>query len=121
MYPTGTCGNLTIGGSNFYCIPTLLACEGDNAPLHRQLIISLRRIDFMSEAARQVPATLPKPQTFAAKAYAAPGATSPLAPFSVARRSPRPQDVQIEILYCGVCHSDLHTVRNEWQSLMPTV
>jgi len=77
----------------------------------------------MSEAARQVPATptASKPQTFAAKAYAATGATSPLAPFSFPRRSPRPQDVQIEILYCGVCHSDLHQVRNEWENAMPTV
>ena len=71
----------------------------------------------MSEATRQV-AT---PQTFPAKAYAAQSATSPLAPHTVQRRSPRPQDVQIEILYCGVCHSDLHQVRNEWQSVMPTV
>lgn len=71
----------------------------------------------MSEAARQVPST----KTFTAKAFAAQSATSPLAPFSFTRRSPRPQDVQIEILYCGVCHSDLHQVRNEWQSVMPTV
>jgi uncharacterized zinc-type alcohol dehydrogenase-like protein len=77
----------------------------------------------MSEAARQVPAKeMPqKPQTFTAKAFAANSATSPLAPFTLPRRSPRPQDVQIEILYCGVCHSDLHQVRNEWQSVMPTV
>src|SRR6202171_2556725 len=77
----------------------------------------------MSEAARQMPEkeeSSSKPQTFTAKAYAAPSATSPLAPFTLARRSPRPQDVQIEILYCGVCHSDLHQVRNEWQSVMPT-
>jgi alcohol dehydrogenase (NADP+) len=77
----------------------------------------------MSEAARQVPAkeTSSRPQTFTAKAYAAHSATSPLAPFTLPRRSPRPQDVQIEILFCGVCHSDLHQVRNEWQSVMPTV
>jgi uncharacterized zinc-type alcohol dehydrogenase-like protein len=77
----------------------------------------------MSEAARQVPArdTSSKSQAFAAKAYAAHGATSSLAPFTLPRRSPRPQDVQIEILFCGVCHSDLHQVRNEWQSVMPTV
>src|SRR5712664_4084435 len=77
----------------------------------------------MSEAARQMPEkkdSSSKPQTFTAKAYAAHNATSPLAPFTLARRSPRPQDVQIEILYCGVCHSDLHQVRNEWQSVMPT-
>ncbi|HZL69000.1 MAG TPA: alcohol dehydrogenase catalytic domain-containing protein, partial [Candidatus Limnocylindrales bacterium] len=46
--------------------------------------------------------------------YAAQSSTSPLQPFSLERRDPGPQDVQIEILFCGVCHSDLHTVRNEW-------
>src|SRR5690606_30287390 len=48
--------------------------------------------------------------------YAAYDAQSPLAPFSFERREPNPDDVQIEILYCGVCHSDLHQVRNEWQN-----
>jgi alcohol dehydrogenase (NADP+) len=48
------------------------------------------------------------------KAYAASSATSPLAPFSFDRRDPGPADVQIEILFCGVCHSDLHTARGEW-------
>ncbi len=47
--------------------------------------------------------------------YAAQSATTPLAPFSFQRREPGPRDVQIEILYCGVCHSDLHTARNEWK------
>lgn len=47
--------------------------------------------------------------------YAAQQATTPLAPFKFERRNPRPGDVQIEILYCGVCHSDLHTARNEWK------
>jgi uncharacterized zinc-type alcohol dehydrogenase-like protein len=60
-------------------------------------------------------------QTFAARAFAAQSASSGMTPYSVQRRSPRPQDVQIEILYCGVCHSDLHTVRNEWKEVMPTV
>jgi uncharacterized zinc-type alcohol dehydrogenase-like protein len=59
--------------------------------------------------------------TYQAKAYAAPGATSPLAPATILRREPGPRDVQIEVLYCGVCHSDLHQARNEWQSAMPTV
>jgi uncharacterized zinc-type alcohol dehydrogenase-like protein len=72
----------------------------------------------MSEGARQVPAA---PRAFTAKAYAAQSATSPMAPFTIPRRAPRRQDVQIEVLYCGVCHSDLHQVRNEWQSVMPTV
>jgi uncharacterized zinc-type alcohol dehydrogenase-like protein len=49
-------------------------------------------------------------------AYAAISAQSSVAPFSFARREPLPQDVQLEILYCGVCHSDLHTVRNEWKN-----
>ncbi|MEP6685376.1 MAG: NAD(P)-dependent alcohol dehydrogenase [Verrucomicrobiota bacterium] len=48
------------------------------------------------------------------KAYAAQSATSPLAPFSIDRRDPKATDVQIEILFCGVCHSDLHMVRDEW-------
>lgn len=48
------------------------------------------------------------------KAYAAQAATAPLAPFSIQRRDPGPKDVQIDILFCGVCHSDLHTARNEW-------
>lgn len=47
-------------------------------------------------------------------AYAAYQATTPLAPFSLERRALRPRDVKIEILYCGVCHSDLHIARNEW-------
>lgn len=49
------------------------------------------------------------------KAYSATSATSPLAPATITRRAPTPTDVQIEILYCGVCHSDLHYARNEWQ------
>ena len=47
--------------------------------------------------------------------YAAQSATTPLAPFAFERREPGPTDVQLEILYCGVCHSDLHQVRNEWK------
>ena len=49
-----------------------------------------------------------------AKAFAALTQTSPLAPFNFQRRDPGAHDVQIQILFCGVCHSDLHTVRNEW-------
>jgi len=65
--------------------------------------------------------TQPANKTFAAKAYSARSKTSVLAPDSIQRREPRPQDIQIEILYCGVCHSDLHQVRNEWVDFMPTV
>jgi len=56
-----------------------------------------------------------------AKAYSAASATSPLTSMSIARRDPTDNDVQIEILFCGICHSDLHTVRNEWKEVMPTV
>lgn len=56
-----------------------------------------------------------------AKAYAAAGATSSLASTTVARRDPTEHDVQVEILFCGICHSDLHQVRDEWKSVMPTV
>src|SRR5687768_13239479 len=47
-------------------------------------------------------------------AYAAHSATTPLAPFDFTRRDPGPRDVQMDILFCGVCHTDLHFVRNEW-------
>lgn len=57
-----------------------------------------------------------------ALAYAAQSATSPLAPYSFDRREPRPDDVQIDIMFCGVCHSDLHQIRNDWKnSLYPMV
>jgi uncharacterized zinc-type alcohol dehydrogenase-like protein len=56
-----------------------------------------------------------------AKAYSAASATSPLASTTIARRDPNADDVEIEILFCGVCHSDLHQVRNEWKDVMPTV
>ena len=48
--------------------------------------------------------------------YAAPSAATPLAPFSFERRTPGQLDVALDILYCGVCHSDLHTARNEWHN-----
>jgi uncharacterized zinc-type alcohol dehydrogenase-like protein len=49
-------------------------------------------------------------------AYTAHGPTAALAPFELTRREPGPDDVKIEILFCGVCHSDLHTARNEWHN-----
>ncbi|WP_395665651.1 NAD(P)-dependent alcohol dehydrogenase [Methylocella sp.] len=48
------------------------------------------------------------------KAYAAQAATTPFAPFEIDRRAPGQSDVAIDILFCGVCHSDLHTARGEW-------
>src|ERR1043165_467940 len=56
---------------------------------------------------------------YSAKAYSAASATSQLIPTVISRRDPGDHDVQIEILFCGICHSDLHQVRNEW-SVMPT-
>ncbi|MGD0298011.1 MAG: NAD(P)-dependent alcohol dehydrogenase [Bryobacteraceae bacterium] len=58
---------------------------------------------------------------YKAKAYSAASAISPLAGTTIARRDPSEHDVQIKILFCGICHSDLHQVRDEWRSVMPTV
>ena len=54
---------------------------------------------------------------YKAKAYAADGAKSPLAPTLIPRRDPGENDVQIEILFCGICHTDLHILRNEWSAV----
>src|ERR1700734_319485 len=58
---------------------------------------------------------------YKAKAYSVSSATSPFASTTITRRDPTEHDVQIEILFCGICHSDLHQARNEWSGLMPTV
>jgi uncharacterized zinc-type alcohol dehydrogenase-like protein len=58
---------------------------------------------------------------YKSKAYSAGSVTSPLTSTTISRRDPTEHDVQIEILFCGVCHSDLHQVRNEWSDVMPTV
>jgi alcohol dehydrogenase (NADP+) len=55
-----------------------------------------------------------------AKAFSVSSATSPFASATISRRDPTPADVQIEILFCGICHSDLHQARNEWSDVMPT-
>jgi alcohol dehydrogenase (NADP+) len=56
-----------------------------------------------------------------AKAYSVKSATSPFSSATIARRDPTENDVQMEILFCGICHSDLHQARNEWSGVMPTV
>ena len=61
------------------------------------------------------------PTSYNAKAYSAASATSPLASTKIKRRDPTERDVQIEILFCGICHSDVHSVRNEWSEFMATV
>ena len=58
---------------------------------------------------------------YKAKPYSVANATSPFASDTIARREPGENDVQIEILFCGVCHSDLHYSRNEWKDVMPAV
>src|SRR4030042_4552109 len=58
---------------------------------------------------------------FNAKASSAASATSPFVSSTIPRRDPKEQDVQIEILSCGICHSDLHYARDEWHSFLPTV
>ena len=55
------------------------------------------------------------------KAYSAASAKSELASTTIPRREPTERDVQIKILFCGICHSDLHQARNEWSGFMPTV
>ena len=55
---------------------------------------------------------------FACTGYAAQSADAKLAPFSFERRDPGPDDIRIDILYCGVCHSDIHTARSEWGPTM---
>ena len=73
---------------------------------------ALRAIPISEEA--------PKPQTYTAKAVAAQSPTSSMAAITIPRRTPQPKDVQIEIAYCGICHSDLHFVRNEFKAILPT-
>lgn len=58
---------------------------------------------------------------YQAKAYSVDSATAPFNPTTIDRRATTERDVQIEILFCGICHSDLHTVRDEWHEVMPTV
>ncbi len=58
--------------------------------------------------------------TYSAKAYSAASAKSALASTTIPRREPTERDVQIEILFCGICHSDFHSVRNEWNEFMAT-
>jgi uncharacterized zinc-type alcohol dehydrogenase-like protein len=58
---------------------------------------------------------------YKARAYSVASPTSPFASSKIERRDPAEHDVQIEILFCGICHSDLHQARNEWKDFMPTV
>jgi len=67
-----------------------------------------------------LPEETPTPQTYTAKAVAAQSTTSGMAAITIPRRTPQPKDVQIDILYCGICHTDLHFVHNDFAAIMPT-
>ena len=54
------------------------------------------------------------------KAYGATSATTPMHEMNITRRDIRPCDVEFEILYCGICHSDLHSIRNDWGNAVLT-
>ncbi len=76
--------------------------------------------EFLPKGASAQDSTIARNPSVTTKAYAAQAATSPLAPTTITRRKPLPTDIEIEILYCGVCHSDLHQARDEWHSFVPT-
>jgi uncharacterized zinc-type alcohol dehydrogenase-like protein len=78
--------------------------EGNVAPVER------------AEVREETAIRAKAPLVLTTRAYGVRAATSPLAPMQIKRREPRPQDVQIQILYCGICHSDIHQARNEWQN-----
>ena len=74
-----------------------------------------------SSTKRKVASKAP-PRKSATRAYAAQSPDAKLGPFQIERRELRPRDVQFEILFCGVCHSDIHMARNEWkQTIYPVV
>src|SRR5262245_61494851 len=81
----------------------------------------LQGADSMSAMlAIPIPDQTPSPQTYTARAYAAQSPTSGMGAISIPRRTSQPKDVQIEILYCGICHSDVHFMRNEFANIMPS-
>ncbi len=57
---------------------------------------------------------------YSIKAFGAASTTAPIPPMPINRRTLTPSDVKVEIVYCGICHSDLHYARNEWADVMPT-
>lgn len=63
----------------------------------------------------------PGPGPYPAHAWGTPSATAPLAPMAIQRRALGPHDVLIDVLYCGICHSDIHQARNEWPATNPTL
>src|SRR5256884_2672863 len=88
-------------------------------------VVNDKEVQEMNEATQKVVlqegSQSAEKRAYVARAFAAGSPTSGLAAATIRRREPGPDDVQIGILYCGVCHSDLHQVRNEWSDFMPTV
>jgi alcohol dehydrogenase (NADP+) len=78
-----------------------------------EAIISSEEREPVQEQAAQ---TSQAPLVIPTRAYGTTGPKSPLGPMNIQRREPRAQDIQVEILYCGICHSDIHTARDEWQN-----
>jgi hypothetical protein len=96
--------------------------EKQDAHGGKGLVIKRSEVDLLrtkSWVTLKDPVWLRPLRMFNAKAYSAASATSPLASTTITRRDPTEHDVQIEILFCGICHSDLHQVRNEWSGVMP--
>jgi uncharacterized zinc-type alcohol dehydrogenase-like protein len=84
--------------------------------LSKQELNSSRKIFGSMEAVKSAPEGAKTVNSKQVKAFGTQAATSPLHQLNIQRRKSTSHDVEIEILYCGVCHSDLHTVRNEWHS-----
>jgi uncharacterized zinc-type alcohol dehydrogenase-like protein len=76
-----------------------------------------RAADIQTEATEATVGAKP----IAVRAYGAKSATSPLEPLQIERRAIGPNDVFLDVLYCSICHSDIHTVRDEWRATLPTV
>src|SRR5215831_18089203 len=92
----------------------LLGNRGDCRPA------ATKELNMSAMPAIPLPDETSLPQTYKAKAYAAQSATSGMAAITIPRRTPQPKDVQIEILYCGVCHTDVHFVHNDFAPMLPT-
>ncbi|HEY0281473.1 MAG TPA: NAD(P)-dependent alcohol dehydrogenase [Rhizomicrobium sp.] len=88
--------------------------SSENGLSRRALIETGAALGAVAALSPEAMAASPKLKTIPATGYAAPSATGKLAPFHFKRRDTGPKDVLIDILYCGVCHSDIHTARGEW-------
>jgi alcohol dehydrogenase (NADP+) len=83
--------------------------------------IAASRVTVQGDRSSRKPGAANRPliggNVLTVKAYAATSATEPLSPATIDRRDVGPHDVLIEIRYCGICHSDIHFVRSEWDEV----